>query len=202
MEQQRSQVQWLREGDRNTDFFQAKVRARARTNKIKGLKRHDGTWSDDQEEMEHMASHFYQNLFTAQNDLQPELICHFVPHKITDQMNLELDRPFTCKEVESALFMMKPNKSPGVDGFTADFFQRHWELVKPSIMAAVLGFLNGGDMPELINRTLLVLIPKVANPQELTQFRPISLCTVLYKICSKAMANRLRLMLDDIISDE
>lgn len=67
---------------------------------------------------------------------------------------------------------------------------------------AVLGFLNGGEMPEVINQTLLVLIPKVANPQELTQYRPISLFNVLYKICSKAMANRLRGVLDEIISEE
>jgi hypothetical protein len=74
--------------------------------------------------------------------------------------------------------------------------------LKASITTAVLGFLNGGDLPEDINKTLLVLIPKVANPQELSQYRPISLCNVLYKICSKAMANRLRKILDEIISEE
>jgi len=75
-------------------------------------------------------------------------------------------------------------------------------LVKEKVTAAVLGFLNGGEMPEVINRTILVLIPKVANPQEISQFRPISLCNVIYKICSKVLANRLRLILDDIISEE
>lgn len=68
--------------------------------------------------------------------------------------------------------------------------------------ASVLGFLNGGEMPEVINRTLLILIPKVANPQELTQFRLISLCYVLYKIWSKAVANRLRVILDELIWEE
>jgi hypothetical protein len=97
---------------------------------------------------------------------------------------------------------MSPNKAPGPDGFTAGFFQKHWTLVKDSVTNAVLGFLNGGDMSEVVNQTVLVLIPKVANPQELTQFRPISLCNVLYKICSKSLANRLRTILDDIISEE
>lgn len=70
------------------------------------------------------------------------------------------------------------------------------------ICRETLEFLNGGDMPEMVNSTVLVLIPKVKNPQELPQFRPIALCNVLYKICSKVIANRLRLVLDDIISEE
>lgn len=56
-----------------------------------------------------------------------------------------------------------------------------------------------GELPEEINKTLLVLIPKVTNPQDLSQYRPISLCNVLYKICSKTMANRLRRILDEVI---
>jgi len=64
------------------------------------------------------------------------------------------------------------------------------------------GFLNGGELPEEVNKTLLVLIPKVTNPQDLTQYRPISLCNVLYKICSKAMANRLHRILEEVISAE
>ena len=65
-----------------------------------------------------------------------------------------------------------------------------------------LPFLNGGEMAAVVNSTILVLIPKVKNPQDLTQFRPISLCNVLYKICSKVIVNRLRSILDELISEE
>jgi hypothetical protein len=125
-----------------------------------------------------------------------------VPKKVTEPMGELLDRPFLAEEVERALFQMSPSKAPDPDGFTAGFFQKHWALVKDSITEVVLGFLNGGVMSEEVNKTVLVLIPKVANPHELTQFQPISLCNVLYKICSKIMANRLRLVLDDIIAEE
>lgn len=67
---------------------------------------------------------------------------------------------------------------------------------------AVLGFLNGSKIPEEVNKTLLVLIPKINNLQDLSQFWPISLCNVLYKLCSKTMANRLRVILDEVISED
>jgi hypothetical protein len=76
------------------------------------------------------------------------------------------------------------------------------EPVRGDISKAALEFLNGGSMPTVVNETTLVLIPKVKNPHELTQFRPIALCNVLYKICSKVIANRLRLVLDNIVSEE
>jgi hypothetical protein len=78
--------------------------------------------------------------------------------------------------------MMHPNKSPGTDGFTTGFYQRHWELIGGYISNAVLAFLNGVEMEAVVNSTVLILIPKVRNTQELTHFRPISLCNVLYKM--------------------
>lgn len=182
MERQRSRISWLKEGDRNTEFFQAKARARGRVNRIKSLIDEDGRILTEQEDLERLACQFYQDLFSAQHELQPELVCKFVDRRLTPEMAQELMKPFTEQEVEQALFQMAPSKAPGVDGFNADFFQAHWPLVKESVVMAVLGFLNGGDMPEGVNKTLLVLIPKVAHPQELSQFRPISLCNVLYKI--------------------
>ena len=66
----------------------------------------------------------------------------------------------------------------------------------------VLRVLNGDEQPTEINGTFIVLIPKVQNPLSLNQFRPISLCNVVYKIISKALANRLKMVLPDIISEE
>jgi hypothetical protein len=67
-----------------------------------------------------------------------------------------LERPYTVDEVEKALSQMGPCKAPGADGFTAGFFQKHWPLVKDKVLTAVLGFLNGGNMPEVINYTILL----------------------------------------------
>jgi hypothetical protein len=62
-------------------------------------------------------------------------------------------------------------------------------------------FFHDGVMPEGINDTSLVLIPKGKNPMDLLEFRPISLCNTVYKIISKCLANKLRPILDEIISE-
>lgn len=66
----------------------------------------------------------------------------------------------------------------------------------------VLNIVEGKELPECINETILVLIPKVKNPMLLSEFRPITLCNVFSKVASKVISNRLKLVLPDIISDE
>jgi hypothetical protein len=137
MEKQRSRADWLKSGDRNTKFFQAKAKARARSNCIRALKRADGSEETTQEGLEQLATDFYQGLFTAQEILQPELICQYIPRRVTDQMAELLERAFTSEEVEAALFQMGSNKAPGADGFTAGFFQKHWSLVRQGCLGGV-----------------------------------------------------------------
>jgi len=198
MEKQRSGVNWLREGDRSTSFFQAKSKERAKTNQISLLKNNVGDVVTEQEELEKVAKDFYVNLFTAQEALDND----HVPMKVTQQMNEELIKPFTTIEVERALFMMEANKAPGPNGFTAGFYQHHWKLLGPRITNVVLNFLHGGEMPPEVNMTTIVLISKVKNPQEMKEFRAISLWNVLYKLCSEVLANCVKVYLDEIVLEE
>jgi hypothetical protein len=55
-------------------------------------------------------------------------------------------------------------------------------------------------MPEGWNDTVIVLIPKVRNPEKISEFRPINLCNVLYKLIAKVLSNRLKKILPQIIS--
>jgi hypothetical protein len=173
MEKQRSRINWMKEGDRNTKFFQARSKERAKCNQINALRNADGVLITDQKDIEDLANDFYMELFTAQPELDIEGVLAHVPVWVTDQMNETLDAPFTAQEVNRALSMMGASKAPGPDGFTAGFFQHHWETVGPGVTTAVLHFLNGGAMPEGVNQTTIVLIPKIKNPQDLKNFRPI-----------------------------
>lgn len=75
------------------------------------------------------------------------------------------------------------------------FYQIHWSFIKNEVCLLIKDFLNGKDFPGDFNNMVLVLVPKVKSPELFSQFRPISLCNVLYKIAAKVLANRLKIIL-------
>jgi hypothetical protein len=115
-------------------------------------------------------------------------------------MNDNLCKDFSDEEISDALFQIGPLKAPGVDGFHARFYQRNWSTTKAEVINAVKLFFATNRMPEGVNDTAIVLIPKVDQPETVKEFRPISLCTVVYKVIAKCMVNRLRPILGDIVS--
>ena len=87
---------------------------------------------------------------------------------------------------------MRPTTAPGSDGMNALFYQKFWHIVGENVVNAVLDYLHSGVMGPDINHTNIVLIPKIKSPKRMSDFRPISLCNVIYKIISKVLANRLK----------
>jgi hypothetical protein len=115
-------------------------------------------------------------------------------------MNEDLCKEFSEEEISNALFQIGPLKAPGADGFPSRFFQRNWATLKEDVIRAVKEFFATRNMPDGVNDTIIVLIPKAQNPESLREFRPISLYNVIYKVVSKCLVNRLRPLLENIIS--
>lgn len=112
-----------------------------------------------------------------------------------------LTKSFSAKEIEQAVMAMHPDKSPGPDGLNPCFYQTFWKEVGPRVTEACLEYLNTCKLPDHLNDTNIVLIPKVKAPTKMTELRPISLCNVIIKIMTKALANRLKLVLNSTISE-
>ena len=69
------------------------------------------------------------------------------------------------------------------------------------MIKTILDFLNAGVSPHKFNETHIVLIPKVKDPKQVQDFRPISLCNVAYKLASKILANRLKPWLPNLVCE-
>jgi hypothetical protein len=87
------------------------------------------------------------------------------------------------------LFETDPLKVPGEDGYHALFFQQCWDTVADSLLHFVNHVWVSHSLISFINNTLIVMIPKIDKPEFVSQFRPISLCNVVYKIISKVIGN-------------
>ncbi|XP_071676896.1 uncharacterized protein [Lolium perenne] len=122
MWRQRSRIQWLAEGDKNTRFFHLRASQRKKKNRIAALARADGTPTSNEKEMGALANGFYKQLYTSEGVSSMEEVLNYVPTRVDREMNRALDASFQAKEVKEALFEMYPTKAPGPDGFPAHFF--------------------------------------------------------------------------------
>ncbi|CAJ2663194.1 unnamed protein product [Trifolium pratense] len=96
---------------------------------------------------------------------------------------------------------MNKNGAPGPDGFGAFFYQTYWDIIK-DVCNAVLEFFTFNWILPNFNSNTVVLIPKVSDADTIGQFRPIAMANFKFKIISKILADRLALVLPDLISKE
>ncbi|XP_019181633.1 PREDICTED: uncharacterized protein LOC109176682 [Ipomoea nil] len=132
-------------------------------------------------------------------DLNPVLNC--LQPSITSDQNGFLCATISPKEVKTAVFSMHPDKSLGPDGFNLGFHQAFWDILGNDMVLLCNDFLSSGRLPQDLNTTQLVLIPKKTTPETVANLRPISLCNVTYKIIAKVLANRMRTLMDNIIAE-
>ena len=191
----------MQSGDRNTRFFHEKVSVRYKKNLIEGLMDENGRWLEGDEHVEELMLQYYERLFTSSGHSEFEEILDAVQPKVTPRMNQILVKEFSEVEVKIPIKQMYPLKSPGPDGMPPLFYQHFWPKIGGVVTSTVLAFLNLGIIPPNFNYTHIVLIPKCKEPKTVTDYRPISLCNVVYKIASKAITNRLKTFLPSIISD-
>ena len=188
----------LKEGDNNTSFFHRVANSNRRTNYLRGIEV-DGVLYEDEEEVQSKVVHFYQSLYTKSNTWRP-FMDGLEFSSIGKDERLELKRDFSKEEVVKVLQEMEGDKAPGPYGFTMAFFQKSWSVVETDVMAFFDHFPSSSEFERSLNASFLSLIPKKYNALNIKDFRPISLVGSVYKLLSKVLANRLRRVMNKLIS--
>nr|GEZ77976.1 putative RNA-directed DNA polymerase, eukaryota, reverse transcriptase zinc-binding domain protein [Tanacetum cinerariifolium] len=132
--------------------------------------------------------------------------CHgHINYTFTNRLNEEqvadLETPITRDEIRLAVWGCGENKSPGLDGFTSEFFRKFWVVVGLDFYTAVEWFFDHASFPIGCNSSFIALILKSLEPKTVGDYRPISLIGCLYKVVTKILATRLSSVIYDLVSD-
>ena len=218
---QREKKNWAIAGDRNTSFFHHAITKRNMKNKISHLTNPDGSHSTTPDQLAHTLTSYFTNIFSSQNSNQhhagnthftTQSLSNSYSHSASNQSLQEGEAVIsneifwytysipTLLEIHDIIKQMRNNAAPGLDGFNAAFYKSSWQWTKDDIYKVVMDFYSHAYMPSNVNHTFITLIPKKSNRDTPQDFRPISLCNVIYKIISKSLANRIKNHLPNYIS--
>jgi hypothetical protein len=134
------------------------------------------------------------NRFTSTNPILDVDLDELVSSVIIDLDNLMLFKIPKEREIYLAISQLGP------DGMTRLFYKTYWPIVKVIVIAFVQSCFRGGFFLKEINHTNMALIPKIDNPSRVNQFRSINLINFNYKIISKILANRFKILVHKFVS--
>lgn len=201
---QKSKLHWLHVGDRNNKFFHNSVKERQALNSIHEVISPAGFRFTSSEDIKAEAVRYFSELLSSEppgfTGTTVATLSGLLAFRCSDQEQDLLVSEVSDAEVKKLIFSMPANKAPGPNGYTAEFFREAWDVVGKELTLAVQSFFKFGFLPKGLNATILALIPKKTDAREMKDYRPISCCNVLYKVISKILANRLKLVLPGFIA--
>ena len=207
----RSKINWIENGEKNTQFFLGLEQSRAKRKLITHIKREDGSIISNQtdvlNEQVHYFSEVYGNATHTCKNLYNDINACF---KDEDFPRLNDDEASMCEgliteeEAGLALRTMKNGISPGKDGLTIEFYKFFWNRIKEVVIKSFNDAYNKGAMSFSQKQGVLILLHKGKDlPKDsLNNWRPITLLNTDYKIMAKALANRLSSVLDKLIDED
>ncbi|XP_026400213.1 uncharacterized protein LOC113296089 [Papaver somniferum] len=143
---------------------------------------------------------YFRNLYSSQPQQFQDEDSENLPVKLSHENNSLLNISLTAEEIKNYVFQMGGKKAPGLDGFTCLFYLKNWDIVGEAVIDMSQTCFRTCHLSKVFNTTNIALRIKVPLAESVSQYRPISLCNFINKILSKILANRLKPLMDNIIS--
>jgi hypothetical protein len=202
---QKSRAIWIASGDKNTKFFHQFARYRRNKKYVWEIEDDSGKVFVTRRTLRKLLSTI-SLLTTKQSDschIEDQIeTARLFPRMVTQEDATVLEKPCSLKEILVVLQGFSKDKSPGPDDWTIEFFLHFFDLVGQDLLEMVEEARQKGKVQKNLNATFIALIPKVNAPRTFSDYRPIALCNLCYKIISKLIALRLRPILSRVLSEE
>ena len=202
----RSRAQLIEDDEKPTFFFFCNLEKHNYASKIiPKLEKNDGKIITDQFEILNETKRFYEELYSSKDNelininLQ-DLFRNVEIKKLNTEESKAIEGPIKYEEVALVLKAMSNNRSPGSDGFSAEFFKMFWKKIGYFIIRSInYGFIKG-ELSATQREGIITCIPKDNKPRHfIKNYRPISLLNCVYKIASGVIAHRIKSTIHKII---
>lgn len=201
----RSKAFWALQSDRNTEYFLKLEKYKQESNCIKELYTSEGTTVTETMRILETEVEFYKKLYhnePVDTDMQ-QILFKQIHERLNEGEKEMCEKNITMNDLTESLQSMNKNKSPGFDGLTVEFYQKFWNVLGPLFKEVSEEIYKCGELSNTMKRGIISLIYKKKGDKKLLKnWRPITLLNVDYKIISKTLASRLKMVLDTIISPE
>jgi exonuclease III len=198
VKRQESRIKWLNQGDQNTKYFHKMAALNDTRNRISSITINGECITDPSciltGAMEHHKS------LVARGFLPTALPIGLFQTVISEEDNRNLMAPISMVELKEVMGSANMEAAPGHDGFNHAFYRDAWAIINKDMLKMLNDVLKHGRLLREFNSTLITMIPKKEVVTSFGDFRPISVCTVAYRIFSKILAGRLRPLLSKFVS--
>lgn len=143
----------------------------------------------------------FNNFPTQTNKISIFRIPKNLTYTLTELQSKQLACRSTVREIKEALNQMDPSKAPGPGGINASVIQPMWHTMKNHVVDLFHNFYENSKIMGGMNSLFMVLIPKVREPKCPRDYNPFSLMNVSIKLIIKLMPNRMKWVIEDLVSD-
>ncbi|KAL3687195.1 hypothetical protein R1sor_013504 [Riccia sorocarpa] len=203
----RCKITWIKEGDAPSKYFFARLKTKHVQEEMTVLETADGRLLEDQEEIVKEVFRYYTDLYKADEETEEVLdrrrvVIDKIDRRLSGADNTMLEEVPSEELITTIVMEMPKEKSPGIDGVMVEILQIGWEFMREDCLLMVQSFWEKKELKGKDSRGIIKLIPKNDRKHLLTNWRPITLLTMTYKIVANIIAVRWKRMLHGIIGTQ